>query len=101
MTKSKKCVCGNEMTPHEWSHRWVCHYCGRTKPFKHEEPEYRKAEQFLEKARERVLAIAQACDFNITLHEYDDDFLYDLFIDGTYAPTDEEIIEALEEFAFE
>lgn len=27
----KKCVCGNEMTAHEWKNQWVCHRCGRTK----------------------------------------------------------------------
>lgn len=28
----KKCVCGNEMTRHDWKHEWVCHRCGRKKP---------------------------------------------------------------------
>lgn len=27
----KKCVCGHEMTRHNWKHQWVCHRCGRTK----------------------------------------------------------------------
>lgn len=30
---SKRCVCGHEMTPHDWNHEWVCHRCGRKKPF--------------------------------------------------------------------
>lgn len=30
----KKCVCGNEMTRHDWKNQWVCHRCGRTKPIK-------------------------------------------------------------------
>lgn len=30
---SKKCVCGNEMTREDWKHEWVCHRCGRKKPF--------------------------------------------------------------------
>lgn len=29
---SKKCVCGHEMTRHDWKHEWVCHRCGRKKP---------------------------------------------------------------------
>lgn len=28
----KKCVCGREMTRHDWKNQWVCHRCGRTKP---------------------------------------------------------------------
>lgn len=28
----KKCVCGNEMTPRDWSHEWVCKRCGRKRP---------------------------------------------------------------------
>lgn len=36
---SEKCVCGHEMTPHDWKHEWVCHRCGRKKPFP-EEPSY-------------------------------------------------------------
>lgn len=30
----KKCVCGHEMTQHEWKGQWVCHRCGRTKKIK-------------------------------------------------------------------
>ena len=30
--KSKKCVCGNEMTREDWKHEWVCHRCGRKRP---------------------------------------------------------------------
>ena len=29
----KKCVCGNDMTAHDWEHRYVCHRCGRTKQY--------------------------------------------------------------------
>lgn len=25
----KKCICGQEMTLHDWENRWVCHRCGR------------------------------------------------------------------------
>lgn len=28
----KKCVCGNEMSPKEWTHEWVCKRCGRKRP---------------------------------------------------------------------
>lgn len=28
----KKCVCGNEMFPRDWSHEWVCKCCGRKRP---------------------------------------------------------------------
>lgn len=28
---TKSCVCGHEMTKHEWKNQWVCHRCGRTK----------------------------------------------------------------------
>lgn len=28
----KKCVCGNEMTPRDWAHDWVCKRCGRKRP---------------------------------------------------------------------
>lgn len=28
----KKCVCGNEMFPRDWSHEWVCKRCGRKRP---------------------------------------------------------------------
>ena len=62
---------------------------------------YERANQFWAEARERVLRIAYAADFNITLRGHDDEFLYDLFDCGSYEPTDEEIIEALEEYAFE
>lgn len=62
---------------------------------------YERANQFWAEARERVLRIARAADFNITLRDHDDEFLYDLFDCGSYEPTDEEIIEALEEYAFE
>lgn len=27
-----ECVCGREMTRHDWKNQWVCHRCGRTKP---------------------------------------------------------------------
>lgn len=27
----KKCVCGHEMTKHDYEGKWVCHRCGRTK----------------------------------------------------------------------
>jgi hypothetical protein len=30
----KKCVCGHEMTRHDWKHQWVCHRCGRTQHIK-------------------------------------------------------------------
>lgn len=30
----KKCVCGHEMTRHDWKNQWVCHRCGRTKLIK-------------------------------------------------------------------
>lgn len=30
----KKCVCGYEMTRHDFEYRLVCHRCGRTKPIK-------------------------------------------------------------------
>ena len=29
-----KCVCGHEMTCHEYKNQWVCHRCGRTKRIK-------------------------------------------------------------------
>ena len=29
--RMKKCVCGCEMTKHDWKNQWVCHRCGRTK----------------------------------------------------------------------
>lgn len=30
----KNCVCGHEMTAHDWKNQWVCHRCGRTRPLK-------------------------------------------------------------------
>ena len=28
------CVCGREMTRHDWKNQFVCHRCGRTRPIK-------------------------------------------------------------------
>jgi hypothetical protein len=28
----KKCICGTQMTCHEYKNQWVCHRCGRTRP---------------------------------------------------------------------
>ena len=60
-----------------------------------------RANDFWAQARARVLAIARAADFNVSLKEHDDEFLFDLFDYGSYDPTDAEIIEALEEYGFE
>ena len=62
---------------------------------------YERADRFWSEARARVLAIAHAADFDVSLKEHDDEFLFDLFDYGERAPTDEEIIEALEEYGFE
>ena len=62
---------------------------------------YERANQFWADARARVLAIAHAADLDVSLKAHDDEFLYDLFDCGSYEPTDEEIIESLEEYAFE
>ena len=33
MGEIKRCVCGHLMTAATWKHQWVCHRCGRTKPY--------------------------------------------------------------------
>lgn len=60
-----------------------------------------RANKFWDNARQRVLAIAEAADLRITLEEHDDEFLFDIFDYGDYAPTDAEIIEAIEEYLSE
>ncbi|MBO6266977.1 MAG: hypothetical protein J6M06_01960 [Synergistaceae bacterium] len=62
---------------------------------------YERANQFWAEARERVLRIARAADFDVSLKEHDDEFLFELFDYGERVPTDEEIVEALEEYGFE
>ncbi len=55
-----------------------------------------RANQFWENAQARVLELAKAAGLEISLKEHDDEFLYDLFDDGDYEPTDAEIIAAIE-----
>ena len=56
------------------------------------------ADKFWHEARERVLRIAGREGFDITLAEHDDGFLFDLFDNGEYEPTDKEIVEAIKEY---
>lgn len=57
-----------------------------------------KANQFWSNARKRVLTIAEANCFKLTLKEHDDEFLYDLYDNGEYIPTGEEITTAIREY---
>lgn len=52
---SKKCVCGHEMTRHDWKHEWVCHRCGRKKPIP-ENPSY-------------IVFACQKCDHKLYVKE--------------------------------
>lgn len=61
----------------------------------------RAADELWSKARMRVLEIAAREGLNITIAEHDDSFLYDLFDEGEYEPTDDEIAEAIHEYVEE
>lgn len=52
---------------------------------------------FWQEARLRVLGVAKYNGLTVSINEHDDDFLYDLYDGGCYIPTDEEIVEAINE----
>ena len=54
-----------------------------------------QADKFWSNARERVMLIAEANCFPLSLEEHDDSFLYDLYDNGDYIPTGEEITTAM------
>lgn len=56
-----------------------------------------RADKFWANARERVLTIAAANGLSITLEDHDDPFLYDLYDNGEYIPSGEEITTAIKE----
>lgn len=56
------------------------------------------ANQFWEEARLRVLGVAKYNGLPVIIKEHNDDFLFDLYEGGDYIPTDEEIVEAIEEY---
>lgn len=60
-----------------------------------------RANKFWDEARSRVLRIAEAADLRVEIAEHDDEFLFDLFDCGDHVPTDEEIVEAIEEYLSE
>ncbi len=57
-----------------------------------------QADKFWSNARERVMLIAEANCFHLSLEEHDDSFLYDLYDNGDYIPTGEEITTAIREY---
>lgn len=55
------------------------------------------ANVFWDAAKARVERIASAHGLAIELRDHDDEFLYALYDSGEYVPTDEEVLEAIEE----
>lgn len=55
------------------------------------------ANKFWEEAKARVERIAAENGLAIELLDHDDEFLFDLYDSGEYVPTDEEVLEAIEE----
>lgn len=56
------------------------------------------ASKFWANARERVMLIAEANCFPLSLEEHDDPFLYDLYDNGDHIPTGEEITTSIREY---
>ena len=46
----------------------------------------------------RVIAFSREAGLEVNIEEHDDPFLYDLYEDGDYVPSDDEIIAAVEEY---
>lgn len=59
--------------------------------------ELERAAQFWSNARNRVITIAKNEQLQITVEEHDDPFLYDLYDNGDYIPSDDEIVVAIKE----
>lgn len=58
----------------------------------------KKANEFWSDARTRVISVSREAGLEVSIEEHDDPFLYDLYDDGNYVPTDGEIIAAVEEY---
>lgn len=58
----------------------------------------RKANEFWAEARDRVISVSREAGLEVSIEGHDDQFLYDLFDDGEYIPSDGEIIAAVEEY---
>lgn len=58
----------------------------------------REANEFWAEARDRVISLSREAGLKVHIEEHDDPFLYDLYEDGDYVPSDDEIIAAVEEY---
>ena len=58
----------------------------------------RAAERFWAEQRERVLQIAEQNGLEIYISEGDDSFLYYLYDNGDYMPSDSEVLESIKEY---
>ena len=58
----------------------------------------REANEFWAEARDRVISLSREAGLEVHIEEHADPFLYDLYEDGDYVPSDDEIIDAVEEY---
>ena len=59
--------------------------------------DFERANKFWEDAKNRVIAVVEAAGLQVEIKDRDDEFLFDLFDNGDYTPTDDEIIESVKE----